>query len=582
MDDFQNQNGLFGCSFKSRYSVPFFIYIHNADFCRASGLKSGFMDFKDYRKYINTDIAVLLLVAIAGIFYFSVALTSPIVFGDENNYAVNGKWIEQNLIIPQYQPYFQTAVMHNLFGVKPLYYVFVAFSRIAGEFGNKMLLPVFSILTSLMIYLFLKKDGLPKAGMVAAFAFLMIPGLVTYGVLNYVETSLALFFAAAAMFGFYAFSHNSMKYAVLAGIFSGFALLTDTTGIFIIPVFVLYFILLNAGRVVRHRKINTGAILGSLKILLIILAISAAVLVPWLARNFVLYNGQFCYNFLPGDCLPKYDVTLAPYTGEGSNLGAFAQSGTGASVVKMGFPAYFNFAFGWAVAILMFFGLASLVLRKDKLSLFVGAWFFIFLVVMLQQSFFGGRAEDTPRYTLFGFASLAIIVGIFASDGFEFLKKFRGKIGLALGIVFIIFVLFSLWFYGFDKLNTMRSVKAFSPGFFDACSWVDRNTPKDSYVFSTYAQHVAYHCNRNSTVNLPDQGFIQLANNDTAYEHLRLHGFNYVFVPRFTISIVPYGESISLKMLGYMETSGKFQKVYDNSDRYQDYVLVFKVLPEKT
>lgn len=534
------------------------------------------MDFSEYRKYINTDVAALLLVAFAGIFYYLVALSSPVVFGDENNYAVNGKWIAQNLIIPKYQPYFQTAVMHNLFSVKPLFYMFTAFSRIAGEFGNKMIIPVFSLLTSLMIYLFLKKEGLPLAGMIAAFAFLMIPGLVTYGVLNYVETSNALFFASAAIFGFYAFKNGSIKKSVLAGIFSGFALLTDTTGIFIIPLFVLYFILLNAGRIIRHRKIDKAALAGSIKTLAIILLVSAAILSPWLARNLALYK-ELCYNFLPGDCSPKVDIKLEPYAGE-SYPGGGAPVGTGAGVTKMGFPAYFSFAFGWTVTILLFFGLAALAMRKDKLSLLVGVWFFIFLVVMLQQSFFGGRAEDVPRYTLFGFASLAIIAGIFAGGGFDFLKRMHSRFGAVMGIIFILFILSSLWVYGADKLNTMKGVKSFSAGFFDACSWVDRNTPKDSFVFSTYAQHVAYHCNRNSTVNLPDQGFIQLSNNDSAYEHLKLHGFDYVFVPRFTISIVPYQESISLKMLGYLDSSDKFKKVYDNSDRYQDYVLVYKVL----
>lgn len=537
------------------------------------------MDFGILKKYISTDIAVLLLVAIAGIFYYLVALSSPIVFGDENNYAANGKWIEQNLIIPVYSPYFNTAVVHNLFSAKPLFYMFTAFSRFAGEFGNKMIIPIFSILASLMIYLFLKKEGLPKAGMVAAFAFLMIPGLVTYGVLSYVETSNALFFASAAIFGYYAFKSGSIRNSVLAGIFSGFALLTDTTGIFIIPVFVLYFILLNAGRIARHRKIDKAAAIGSIKTLAIILIISAVILAPWLARNIELY-GKLCYNPIPisADCPPKYDVKLEPYNGEGSGIGAVSQTGTGASVVKMGFPAYFNFAFGWAAAILLFFGLASIAMRKDKLSLFVGVWFFIFLAVMLQQSFFGGRAEDVPRYTLFGFASLVIIVGIFANDGFEFLKKIHAKYGTIIGIIFILFVLSFLWIYGADKINTMKGVKSFSAGFFDACIWVNRNTPQDSYIFSTYAQHVAYHCNRNSTVNLPDQGFIQLSNNDSAYEHLKLHGFDYVFVPRFTISIVPYGESISLKMLGYLESSKNFTKVYDNSDRYEDYVLIYKVL----
>lgn len=539
------------------------------------------MDFEDLRKYANTDIAVLLLVAVAGIFFYSVALSSPIAFGDENNYAVNGKWIAQNLIIPQYQPYFQTAVLHNPFSVKPLFYMFTSMSRlIGGEFLNKLILPVFSILTSLLLYVFLKKQGMPKAGMAAAFAFLMTPGLVTYGVLDYVETSLALFFSAAAIFGFYAFGGGGLKNSALAGIFSGFALLTDTTGFFILPIFVVYFILLNVGKAAKHRKIGRGAIISSTKALIIILALSAVLLAPWLARNMEVY-GKFCYNPIPigADCPAKTDVKIDSYSGA-DYAGPQAPGGTGSSVAKMGFLSYFSFAFGWAVAILMFFGLAALAARKDKLSLFVGIWFFIFLVVLLQQSFFGGRAEDTPRYTLFGFASLAIIVGIFANDGFEFLKKLHVKFGVIIGIIFILLILYSLWVYGADKLNTMKQVKSFSAGFFEACNWVQKNTPKDSIIFSTYAQHVAYHCNRNSAVNLPDQGFIQLSNNDSAYEHLKLHGFNYVFVPRFTISIVPYSESISLKMLGYMDSSPHFKKVYDNSDRYQDYVLVYQALPE--
>ncbi len=540
------------------------------------------MDWKNLKKYINTDVAVIALVAVAAVFYFSVALTSPIVFGDENNYAVNGKWIAENLIIPEYHPYFQTEVMHNLFNVKPLFYIFTSMSRLAGgDFLNKLILPIFSILTSLLLYVFLKKRGMPKAGMVAAFALLMLPGFVTYGVLNYVETANALLFAAAAIFGFYAFDKGGIKNSVLAGIFSGFTLLTDTTGIFIIPLFVLYFFLLNIGQAVKHRKISKSAVISSAKTLLIILALSAVLLAPWLARNTAVY-GKICYSPIPfgSDCQPKADIKLEPYTGEGSNLGASAQSGTGASVAKMGFLPYFSFAFGWAVAILMLFGLAALALRRDKFGLLVGAWFLIFLAVMMQQSFFGGRAEDTPRYTLFGFASLAILVGIFAEDGFKFLKKAHAKIGAILGVIFILFILSSLWVYGSDKLNTMKGVKTFSPGFFEACDWVQKNTPKESYIFSTYAQQVAYACDRKSTVNLPDQGFIQLSNNESAYEHLKLHGFDYVFVPRFTVSIVPYGESISLKMLGYMESSPHFKKVYDSSGAREDYVLIYQVMPE--
>ncbi len=519
------------------------------------------MNIKD----IKSEWLVFALIVFAGIFYLSVSLSNPIVFGDENNYAVNGKWIAENLRMPIYHPYFQTKVFHTIFAPKPLFYMFTSFAwLLGGEFVNKLMIPVFSILSAFMLYIFLLRYD-KRAAIVSAFALLMLPGFVTYGVLNYVETSLVLFFISASFFAFRAFEEKSRKYAVLAGLFSGFCLLTDTTGLFILPLIFMYFIALS----IYSRRVD-------IKTFGIIFVVALVVLAPWLMRNNALY-GSVCYNYL-GDCPPKVDIKL-----ESSNAlkypGAVPKVGTGAEVTKIGFINYFNFAFGLSASILLFFGLSSLIYRKSKLKIYVMLWMILFVAVMLQQSFFGGRAEDVPRYTLFGFPAVAIIIGMFASDGYAFLKKYNEKFGKYLGLVFVLFILYFLWIYGSEKLATMNSIKNFSPGFFDACDWIKRNTPKNAYIFTTYAQHAAYHCNRNSTVNLPDQDYIQLTNNDSAYEHLKLHGFDYVFVPRFTISIVPYGESISLKFLNYMETSDKFEKVYDNTNRYGEHgAIIYKVL----
>ncbi len=513
---------------------------------------------------IKIEWLLAVLITFAGLFYFSVTLSNPIVFGDENNYAVNGKWIAENLQLPVYYPYFQTKIFHTKFAPKPLFYMFTSFAWIiGGEFMNKLLIPVFSILSAVVLYIFLSRYD-KKAGFVSAFALLMLPGFVTYGVLNYVETSLVLFFILASFFAFLSFEEKSKKYAILSGLFSGFCLLTDTTGLFILPLIFLYFI----GISLHSRKLG----IENVKIMLMIASVAILVLAPWLARNLMLY-GSACYNYL-GDCPPKVDIKLE----SSSNLkypGAVPQVGTGAKVVKIGFINYFNFAFGWTASILLFFGSVAVFYKRSKINLFLIFWLLLFVAVMLQQSFFGGRAEDVPRYTLFGFPAIASIIGLFASDGYEFLRKYH-KI---LAVSFIALILVGLWIYGSEKLSTMNSVKKFSPGFFDACDWIRRNTPKNAYIFTTYAQHAAYHCDRNSTVNLPDQSYIQLSNNDSAYEHLKLHGFDYVFVPRFTISIVPYGESISLKFLNYIETSDKFEKVYDNTDKFGDHgAMVYKVL----
>jgi hypothetical protein len=207
------------------------------------------------------------------------------------------------------------------------------------------------------------------------------------------------------------------------------------------------------------------------------------------------------------------------------------------------------------------------------------AWLIIFIPIFYLSTteIFGatGRAEDTARYTLPMVVSFAAIAGIFVESMFDSLREYN-KI---LGAVFIILISVALVLSVQPKLDTMKSVKGFSEGFFNGCNWIQKNTPADSIIFSIYAHHTMYFCNRESISALPDDAEIQLTNNDTSYEHLKLHGFNYVYIQAFTISTENYREAISTSFLDYLNTSDKFEKVLDNTNVYGNGgVILYKIL----
>ncbi len=512
---------------------------------------------------LNANLFALVAIIVSGLFYYQVVFSTPIVFGDEGHYASVGRWISENGIFPKYQPYWGTDLIKYPVAKPPLYYLFDTFAWILlGEMGIKLLIPLFSMLSAAMIYMFFKRIGNPKAGLAGAFALMMLPGLITYGVMNYVEASLVLLFTCAAYFGYFGLKENKLKYIILAGIFSAFSLMTDITGVFLGPLFLLYFLLSK-----RFLKI------AEWKNLIVILAVTLVVVMPWFLRNYSLYNG-FCYPFLPGKCEPVMDVEILGSSIE-TGVGPVPEVGTGASIAKMGFMQYARFAFGWSIAALLVFGIANFFWKRSGINLFFAVWLGFFLLLTLQQAFFGGRAEDVPRYTLFGFPAVAAVSGLFVSSAYDFLKRF----GKYIAIIFVLFFLAAAFVYGSEKLSTMQQVKHGLDGLVDGCKWVKVNTPKDSLVYGIYAHQEAYQCNRKVQSEVPDKNDIRLGTGDTPYEHLKLHGYDYVFIEQFTVSVVPYGEATPLQFLNYLETSQNFRKVFDNTGIYgQAGVRIYQIL----
>jgi len=509
---------------------------------------------------IRAEIVLLVLVLTIGAFYWNVTLKAPIAFGDEGFYSSMAERMLSDGIIPKWNVVHSTDIFRFTFARPPVFFmVNMAALALGGEFLLKLLLPLPILLSSVMLFLLLRRFEKPVAGIAAAVALLLIPGMVTYGVLNYVETLSILFITLSLYFADAAFRKGDKKGAIFAGIFAGLALLTEVSAFWLLPILVGYALLV---RPLRLRQ------------LLVVLGIAALFLSPWLARNILLLGGH-CYipamPDLPGACQSVLDVTLET----GAPEAASPASGVGLNLSQLGIISYASFAFGWSVAAVFMFGLASMIV-PSKARLLTGLWLLAFFAMTLIQ-LNAGRVEDTVRNTLFGFPALAMSIGLFASSAYAWLAAKKRWIALIL----VGFLLVTLVPYGYEKIVTMQGVKHNLDGLVDACGWVRSNTPTDSIIYVIYEHPAAWNCRRSAVSVVPDRTIIHSGQDANAsYSHLKLHGFDYVIIEQFTISNTPYGDATPVAFVNMLESNtDKFKKVYDNTARWgQAGVRVYQVL----
>lgn len=522
----------------------------------------------DILKNNITTFTVIIYVLIVLLFLFQTVFYSPIIFGDEGFYASNTRWIAENHMLSEYEPNRGTKIMHEKIVVPPLYYITQVIPwMIAGEIGLKFMIPIFSILTSLILFIFLKKLGKPIEGLIAAAVFLAIPSLITYSVLNYTDGLLCLFFAAAAYFGYFAFQNNEKKYAILSGVFTGLGFLTKGSGFLIIALFLVYLFL---SKKFRDKKM--------LKTFGIILLVSSVIIIPWFIRSMVLYDAMCYHPVLMSNCDPKLDVDIEKIEGLEFE-GRIREAGMEANIWKLGLLNYASFAYGTIMFILLIFAFANAYLKKQNIDKYLISWVILIIPILLISTveLLGstGRAEDTARYSLQLVIPFAMMTGFFVKNVYEKIKS-KSKI---FAIIFI--AIFLLWTMSMTigRSSEMYAVKQFSPGFFEACEWVKENTPDDSVLFTIYAHHAMYHCERMSRSGLPDKEEILLTDNYTSYEHLKLHGINYVFIPVFSVSEEKYKENFPIDFVRYLDASAEFEKVLDNTQTYgANGVIIYKVL----
>lgn len=194
---------------------------------------------------LDTNLLMVILVIFAVCMYYRVTLPSPIVFGDEGWYGGISRYIATSGIFPKFDPLQETAILHTPLLKQPLWFLQDAWAWLAGgELAIKLLLPLIPALASFMLYLLLRRTAGSVAGLSAAFVLLAMPSVISYGgTLNYVEGSLMLWFISAAYFAFSAFESGRKAHIAAAGIFSGFAAMTDMTGLLIIPLILSLWVL---------------------------------------------------------------------------------------------------------------------------------------------------------------------------------------------------------------------------------------------------------------------------------------------------------------------------------------------------
>ncbi|OGI12564.1 hypothetical protein A3K64_01510 [Candidatus Micrarchaeota archaeon RBG_16_36_9] len=502
---------------------------------------------------LKLSLVFVLVIVVLSIFYYNITLNSPIVFGDEGYYAFHAEKMSSTGVLPKFE-YLGTDILHRPF-IKPPLFIFVdTFAwLIGGEFGLKLMIPLFSILAAVMIYLFMKRFYSEGAGLVSALIFLLTPALVTYGVLNYVDAFLALIFVAGMYFGYNGLKNNKKKDLILAGIFSALAILTKITGPLLFIALFIYFVL--------DKKRN-------FKNIFIIFIIVVLILLPWFLRN-ILFFGNLCYG--PLECNDVIDVNIQKL---GLSFeGGLPQEGTNVDILKLGLINFSSFAFGLPIFILLLFGIVNALQKKGDKDTFLLLSLFVFVLIFFLGG--GARSEDTARFLVPAVVGISMICGSFIDDLYAAGKKYNKY----LSVFGILVILITVSFFGYEKLSGMTQVKQFSKAFFEACSWIKKNTNSTDLIFSIYSHQATYTCDRISTATTPDKEEIQLTNNDTSYQHLKLNGFDYVFVQGFAVSQVAYRDSISISFLNYLSNSQNFKKVFDNTDVYSNGgMLVFKVL----
>jgi len=506
---------------------------------------------------LNYVFIAIILLAVSQ--YFIVSMSSPIVFGDEGFYASTSSWISENHIIPEFFPFGQNDVEKQRAAIIPLFFMIETFFFYFGEIGVKIMFPLLATITALAAYTIISKISNKKIGFLSAITLAMTPSFITYGVMGYTDVLLVLVSLMAINFTVNSFDSDKKINTIMAGIFSGLAILTKQSGLFIV-FFLIFYALTNKNK-------------NKIKILTTILLIILIVVSPLLIRNISKYS-DICYRRFainPENCGSFFTEDPNNIEGlefEGRNTG----SGTEAGLLSFGILNYFLFSNGLTITLLLLFGLGLLALKYSnkllKLSIITIASTLPILYFSLE------RAEDTARYLLPMNIGIIMIVGYFINEVYEKSKSYNKYLAYTI----IAILLFSLWVYGQEKIDTMYLVKGFSPGFLNGCEWIRENTPEDSLLFSTYEYHTRYQCDRKAMV-VEHKEEILLSFNDTSYQTMKKVGLDYIFVMKGLISDRKFSENYPVEFINYIENSNKFKKVYDNSDVYgQNGIIVYEVL----
>lgn len=509
-------------------------------------------------------IALIIFSLIILAFEINATLSTPIDFADEGFHTRLAQLIAQERNYFKYYPFEGTSLIQQGYYRLPLWNLLEAgFSLIFGfhEAFIKVLTPFIAVMTGLAVYLLVKKlfDG--KIGFVAAVLTLTIPSFVTYSVLFQTDVFGSFYTVLAVLLFIIARKAGDKKYLLLSSVFASLAFLSKTPGIATILFFGLVFLY----ELVTERKfphlIKTYAF-----VLLIVLIVTGG----YFVRNLGLYGTPFCQSLPIGKGISLFDVrgcNNINYVSTQSFSAQTAQTGTEQNVYSLGITSYLDFAYGnvWFVVFGAVTGFILLLHKRDKTDKMILLYLIFFLVLF---PMIVTRSEDTARYSLGWVFLFSILAARFFSEIHGILSKYNKYIAVA---VFAVVLVMSFQNF-YPKLITMEQVKQFSPTFFQACDWVDKNLPQNATMYTVWAHRAIYNCQRNAvaTTLIPDIELNGTANGAAAIA--KENGIDYLFIQKFSIDSQNsnFGEMYNINFVNMLDSNNStFAKVFENGPNIQ-------------
>jgi len=502
----------------------------------------------------------MLLLLLLFIFLFlelQVTFNTPINFGDEGFHTRMAQYIAENKEYPIFTILEETKLNYGGFVRPPLFNLLEAnfFLIFENDLPIRFLTPFIAILTGIVTFILVKKLYNEKIGFIAAILTVTIPSFVIYSVTFYTDMLCVFYVTIFFLLFLLATKENSKKYLILSGIFGGLAFLTDLSGL---SVYIFAFI------VIFYEILTTKTFFNQIKKYAIFISILILIGLPFIGRNLFYFNNPLCRSDFPilNKIWNTEKCSVNKIQSKYQFAGRVEQVGTEQNVYSLGIMNYLDFSYGNLLLVIFgfFAGLILLLTKRNKIVDFLIIYFVIFLFLFYIST---GRAEDTARNTLEWVPMFALVSAQFFGEVYDFLKKYHKYIAIAF-IIVIILISYQMFK---EKLDTMFSVKQFSPLFFEACNWIKSNTPKNSSLYTVWAHRAIYNCQRNAVGlgTIPDIALSRDVN--YTVEVAKENGITHIFIQKFSIDPANQHlyEKYDLEFVQFLESNpNHFKKVYEN------------------
>jgi 4-amino-4-deoxy-L-arabinose transferase-like glycosyltransferase len=491
----------------------------------------------------NIEVAFIITIIVLGIFIMYEASKTAFLGEDEATYTFAGEHFSKSV----YEP-FDRAGKPNLEPTFiPFFYGFLFLIFGASLSIAKIATAFFGMLTLLIVYLIGRKINI-YAGIFAVSLMLLINIFIQMSMLAYVDVPTAFF---SALILYLATDLDSRKKSVVLGTIMGLAYFVKVSEFFVTSIVMLYALYLFIFKKDKEQ----------LKLTLLAFVISIAIIVPLIIRNLIIYNYPF---FIVTDMLVPVKSYAMGWTGAGA-----------ASSTPLISLDYFISAFGWIPFIAVIFGSVYILsnLGKNSRMIELSTAFFLIFLFMFLTLYSLGKVIAEDRYLLIVFPQLALMGGYF----FYKLKE-KNKYSL---LILVPLIVFSLYTSVSMALATSQSVR-FPSDYVQALEWVNKNTPKDALIFTTYSGSVRNYADRGDIWTMITEFDKIMTTDNATYINsiLKKYNVSYVVIWRGVVAesyYIPHANLAGVFSYQFVKTTlnanNSFSIVYQNQDN-----VVLKVI----